>query len=545
MVDSYTLTPHIGLRIPNAHGDYVEDWDTAIADPNYVTIDTAVGTLQGQIAPIVGQLTSNNLLLTRSPTASATIQLNNNAAPAGQQNRWIIYEDNNAEGSGNTASDLRINAYDNTGTFLSTPLTIIRGTGSATFGSTLTVSGALTVNGGTYCNTIFPAHNLASDWYLSVSGTYRLNNWATNWYDWWDAANGERGWNAPTGSIMTLDSGGNLNTIASVTTATLYATNINATNDIFGGVALYPCYHGSAGGNWYFTSDGNYHYQVHQGGGWQDLWRLSDGVRIWGTPAGFVMTLDYSGNLNLSGNISATGNINSSNSISATYNVTSGGGLFGATIYPASAALGNNYWLGRSGSSPFLNWASNNYDYWDGSYRRFVVNGNAFRMDGSGNFYIGGIGYDNGYIYWSNASDERIKTVKGEYTAGLDEVSKLRPVRYTYKGNDTDEAELGARRAPSPDDKPDTDLRTPHSGPAPYPNSPRYQVATEQKEFVGFVAQEIETIMPELVTKRAGFIDGVAVADIRDTNMTPLLFAMVNAIKELKAEIETLKARAP
>jgi hypothetical protein len=117
---------------------------------------------------------------------------------------------------------------------------------------------------------------------------------------------------------------------------------------------------------------------------------------------------------------------------------------------------------------------------------------------------------------WAAASDERIKTVTGEYELGLDEVLQLRPVTYVYKGNDT-ATEDGM--------------------------SPHAHAAQTGKEFVGFVAQELEQVMPSMVSQHAGFIDGEKATDIRDVDVSSLVFALVNCVKQLKAEIETLKAR--
>jgi hypothetical protein len=66
-------------------------------------------------------------------------------------------------------------------------------------------------------------------------------------------------------------------------------------------------------------------------------------------------------------------------------------------------------------------------------------------------------------------------------------------------------------------------------------------VAISQRKFAGLVAQEVQAIFPEMVTERAGYIDGVAVNDMRDIDTTPLLFALINAVKELKARVEALE----
>jgi hypothetical protein len=123
--------------------------------------------------------------------------------------------------------------------------------------------------------------------------------------------------------------------------------------------------------------------------------------------------------------------------------------------------------------------------------------------------------------------------VQGDYAVGLDAVAQLRPVTFTYKGNDTTE---------SPDHIPSADgTKSKDALAVPYPNSPHRQVAESSKTFHGLIAQEVEAIFPEMVTVRNGYIDGEQVNDIRDLDTTPLIFALINAIKELKARVETLE----
>ena len=141
---------------------------------------------------------------------------------------------------------------------------------------------------------------------------------------------------------------------------------------------------------------------------------------------------------------------------------------------------------------------------------------------------------------WSAPSDARIKNVLGDYTSGLDAIAALRPVHYVYKGNITDiePGHQGFNIAPSEEIK----TRNARERPvAPYFNSPHYELAQKRKEFIGLVAQEVEGTMPELVTQREGYIDGEKVNDIRQLDTTALIFALVNAVKELKARIEILE----
>jgi hypothetical protein len=155
------------------------------------------------------------------------------------------------------------------------------------------------------------------------------------------------------------------------------------------------------------------------------------------------------------------------------------------------------------------------------------------------NFIVSpGIGYQAGGGQWGALSDARIKTVQSEYTAGLDEVLRLRPVVYTYKGNDTSTADVSTPPARLPDDP------TPliEVVEAPYPASMHYHVALEQKPFVGLVAQELEQIFPSMVSESEGYIDGVRVTDLRNVNASELIYALINSVKTLSAQVEALRA---
>ena len=142
---------------------------------------------------------------------------------------------------------------------------------------------------------------------------------------------------------------------------------------------------------------------------------------------------------------------------------------------------------------------------------------------------VSGQAYKPGGGDWIDSSDARIKNVEGDYARGLADVVQLRPVLYTYKGNDTSDAPAHILKDAT--------------GPVvvPYPNSPHHASATEGRKFAGLIAQEVETIIPEMVKQRSGYIDGAAVSDLRDLDTTPLIFALINAVKELKARVEELE----
>jgi len=136
------------------------------------------------------------------------------------------------------------------------------------------------------------------------------------------------------------------------------------------------------------------------------------------------------------------------------------------------------------------------------------VRGNAIQLVFNGNCYNPGGGP------WLATSDARIKDVQGEYSQGLDAILGLRPVVYTYKGNDT----------------------------APDGSSIHSHVAEERTPFVGLVAQEVETVMPGMVKQGMGYIDGEEVTDLRSLDANELIYALVNAVKTLAARVEALEA---
>lgn len=109
---------------------------------------------------------------------------------------------------------------------------------------------------------------------------------------------------------------------------------------------------------------------------------------------------------------------------------------------------------------------------------------------------VGDAGLSTGTA-WTNASDLRLKDVAGTYGVGLDEVMKLRTVRFTYKKDNALGLPIGR-------------LRT------------------------GFIAQEVREAIPEAVIERE---DGYL-----ELNVDPIHWAVVNAVQELGAANEQLKS---
>jgi hypothetical protein len=99
---------------------------------------------------------------------------------------------------------------------------------------------------------------------------------------------------------------------------------------------------------------------------------------------------------------------------------------------------------------------------------------------------------------WLSFSDERLKNLKGSFSSGLDAVMRLQPIRYEYKPDNA----LGLR---------------------------------SEGEHIGFGAEALRKIIPEAVTRNEnGYLM---------VNNDPILWTMLNAIKEQTREIADLKGQ--
>lgn len=100
---------------------------------------------------------------------------------------------------------------------------------------------------------------------------------------------------------------------------------------------------------------------------------------------------------------------------------------------------------------------------------------------------------------WTVVSDQRLKTINGNYTKGLNEILQLNPIRFNYKN-------VGERT---------------------------FEKEILDTEFAGFIAQEVQPLFPDAIgTDADGFLN---------FNIHPILIASVNAIKELNAKNESLQ----
>jgi hypothetical protein len=113
-----------------------------------------------------------------------------------------------------------------------------------------------------------------------------------------------------------------------------------------------------------------------------------------------------------------------------------------------------------------------------------------------------------GYLY--NASDKRIKNVKGNFTDGLNVINQINPIKFSYNEN-----------------------------------APGYM--KEDGEHVGVIAQDLEKIAPYMVSKKdyAGdkATNKAPIQDLRSVKPEAYTFLLINAVKEQQAEIEKLQSQ--
>jgi hypothetical protein len=138
-----------------------------------------------------------------------------------------------------------------------------------------------------------------------------------------------------------------------------------------------------------------------------------------------------------------------------------------------------------------------------------------YRNVGSAYFNGGNIVLQTGTAYkpgggaWLDSSDIRTKEDVAEYKTGLQEIAQLNPVSYKKNG--------------------------------------KYGTIRDGRTFIGLVANDAREVMPEMVSLADHIVDddgemrnpdGVLALDA-----TPLIYATVNALKELKSRVERLEAR--
>ena len=127
---------------------------------------------------------------------------------------------------------------------------------------------------------------------------------------------------------------------------------------------------------------------------------------------------------------------------------------------------------------------------------------------GTGTFYVGGLNgsYNQANsAYWSVTSDQRLKKNIIDNTVGLEAINGIRVRNFEYRTKD----EV-------------TDL-------------PEHTVIEKSGIQLGVIAQELQQVLPDCVTEQS-----TGVLSVDSDN---IMWHMINAVKELSAELNALKAK--
>jgi len=137
---------------------------------------------------------------------------------------------------------------------------------------------------------------------------------------------------------------------------------------------------------------------------------------------------------------------------------------------------------------------------------QFAVNAaTRMKIDANGDLTItGNTATKNSGTAWANPSDRRLKTNIINYTKGLTELTQIVPKTFEFNGKGGSTAGL---------------------------------------KTVGIIADEIEQVLPDTVQTRLSKLNPTDTVDteIKYFDSSELTWVMINAIKELKAEVDTLK----
>jgi hypothetical protein len=198
---------------------------------------------------------------------------------------------------------------------------------------------------------------------------------------------------------------------------------------------------------------------------------------------------------------SATGGQTTALGFQAGYGETSSGGAAVYVGWKAGKNVTNGAYGVYVGYNTQPNAASDNYT--------IVIGASAATTGkGSGTGFInpnsGGVYQGNNSAAWSVTSDQRLKKNIVDHTEGLDKIIQIRVRNFEYRTED----EV-------------TDL-------------PKNQAVAIQGVQLGVIAQELAEVLPDCVkTESSG---------VMSVNQDNITWHMINAIKDLKAELDTVKA---
>lgn len=171
--------------------------------------------------------------------------------------------------------------------------------------------------------------------------------------------------------------------------------------------------------------------------------------------------------------------------------------------------IGSNFTVASNASDTSFNFTTLTSFFGNATFVNCFVNGTGVWLAQQTSFTVqnGVTPQAYGTTTFTNISDARIKKNITDYNLGMDAVSKLRPVTYQFNG--------------------------------------QYGTKDDSETFVGLVAQEVEATPLSSMVKDWVFTDEKTgeETNLLSVNSSELIFALVNAVKELDARVKALEAK--
>ena len=422
--------------------------------------------------------------------------------------RWqMSLGDGVVETGGNAGSDFRLNRYDDSGSFIDAPFLIERSTGRAMFSGTPGVNKA-----------ILAVNKLSSGTSAAIQG---MNAGVVRWQLALGDVTAEGG--VQTGSdfrVQRYNNAGNLIDVplwierstgkVTLTGTPAVNTPILAINKAIGGVAASIQGQTATVPRWQMSlGDGAVEGGANSGSDFR-LQRYSDAGALIDVP---IWVRRNTGVTTFTGSPPTQTPIIVVNKTASGQAAGIQGQLLTSPRWQVNLGDGDAEVGGNAGSNFRIHRHGDDGAFISSAFYLIRANAEAYFF---ANVYKPGGGF------FADSSDVRIKNNLGNWTTGLAAIQALQPIRYTFKGNDVRFVDPAVVSPPIlPGD--------------PNPSSQHYQAAIDAIEYVGLVAQDAEVQIPEMVSSETAMIDNVQETDYRVIDTGPLLYALVNAVKELAA----------
>ena len=231
-----------------------------------------------------------------------------------------------------------------------------------------------------------------------------------------------------------------------------------------------------------------------------------------GNPTNYRFQIDRSNNASTNGGSLTTGYLHSTGTVQADGDVAATGNVFAHSAVYCDNQNGGFFHRAADGTAAMQIYCNtnNNNAVWanNRTNKNIQQTSNSFFQSSVDTCVKPTAGQ------WQSSSDKRLKTILGPYKAGLKEILRLEPKEFHWKGNLIDRETREVFHADH---------------------------VKEQRRCVGYIADEIMRVMPETVSLTKGIIDDVEVEDLKILDQTNVMHALVNAMKEMYTEVQSLR----